>query len=128
MILDMGDDNKDTPLILGRPFLNTTNTCIYVGSGQLQLHFAGKKEIFAFSTSKPFSTDKKLVKKNRPRRKTTERNLNQQGKWRSVLRSNKSPRRHGVRRKILSSVFSFPKPEKTSVMEQGELALEEEKP
>ena len=59
MILDMGDDNKDTPLIRGRPFLNTANTCIYVGLGQLQLHFAGKKEIFAFSTSKPFSTDKK---------------------------------------------------------------------
>ena len=36
MILDMGI-NEEIPLILGRPFLNTTNTVIYVGSGQI--HF-----------------------------------------------------------------------------------------
>jgi hypothetical protein len=33
MILDMGNA-ENTPLILGRPFLNTTNACIYVASGQ----------------------------------------------------------------------------------------------
>jgi hypothetical protein len=33
MILNMGND-KDTPLILGCPFLNTANVCIYVASGQ----------------------------------------------------------------------------------------------
>ena len=36
MILDMGEE-EDTPIILGRPFLNTTNAIIYVGSGQV--HF-----------------------------------------------------------------------------------------
>ena len=30
--LDMGEED-DTPIILGRPFLNTTNAIIYVGSG-----------------------------------------------------------------------------------------------
>ena len=34
MILDM---REEVPIILGRPFLNTTNTIIYVGSGQI--HF-----------------------------------------------------------------------------------------
>jgi hypothetical protein len=34
MILDMGYA-EDTPLILGRPFLNTANACIYVASGQI---------------------------------------------------------------------------------------------
>jgi hypothetical protein len=29
MVLDMGEDD-DTPVILGRPFLNTTNAIIYV--------------------------------------------------------------------------------------------------
>jgi hypothetical protein len=48
MILDMGNA-EDTPLILGRPFLNTANACIYVASGQIQFHFAGRKEIFAFA-------------------------------------------------------------------------------
>jgi hypothetical protein len=36
MILDMGEE-EDVPIILGRPFLNTTNTIIYIGSGQI--HF-----------------------------------------------------------------------------------------
>ena len=42
VILDMGN-NKDTPIILGYPFLNTANACIYVASRQIQFHFAGKK-------------------------------------------------------------------------------------
>jgi hypothetical protein len=33
MILDMGEEEKDIPIILGRPFLNTTNAIIYIGSG-----------------------------------------------------------------------------------------------
>jgi len=37
MVLDMGEEEDDTPIILGRPFLNTTNAIIYVGSGQV--HF-----------------------------------------------------------------------------------------
>ena len=49
MILDMGNA-EDTPLIIGRPFLNTTNACIYVASRQIQFHFARRKEIFAFAS------------------------------------------------------------------------------
>jgi hypothetical protein len=37
MVLNMGEEEDDTPIILGRPFLNTTNMIIYVGSGQV--HF-----------------------------------------------------------------------------------------
>jgi hypothetical protein len=37
MVLDMGEEEDDTPIILERPFLNTTNVIIYVGSGQV--HF-----------------------------------------------------------------------------------------
>ena len=37
MVLDMGEEEDDTPIILGRPFLNTTNAIIYVGSRQV--HF-----------------------------------------------------------------------------------------
>jgi len=42
VILDMGND-KDTPLILGRPFLNTINACIYVASRRIQFHLDGRK-------------------------------------------------------------------------------------
>jgi hypothetical protein len=34
LVLDMSR-NEDTPIILGRPFLNTTNVVIYIGSGQI---------------------------------------------------------------------------------------------
>ena len=37
-----------TPLILGRPFLSTTNTHIDVGAGEIQLNINGQKEKFAF--------------------------------------------------------------------------------
>ena len=37
MVLDMGEEEDDMPIILLRPFLNTTNAIIYVGSGQV--HF-----------------------------------------------------------------------------------------
>ena len=52
MILDMGKA-EDTPSILGRPFLNTANACIYVASGQIQFQFIGRKEIFAFASRQP---------------------------------------------------------------------------
>jgi hypothetical protein len=32
MVLDIGEDDDDIPIILERPFLNTTNAIIYVGS------------------------------------------------------------------------------------------------
>ena len=37
MILDIGEEEEDVPVILGRPFLNTTNAIIYIGLGQI--HF-----------------------------------------------------------------------------------------
>ena len=42
MILDMGEE-EDVPIILGRLFLNTTNTIIYVRSGQIHFQFLGQK-------------------------------------------------------------------------------------
>jgi hypothetical protein len=36
MVLDM-EEEDDSPIILRRPFLNTTNAVIYIGSGQI--HF-----------------------------------------------------------------------------------------
>ena len=37
MVLDMGEEEDDTPIILRRPFLNTTNAIIYIRSGQVHL-------------------------------------------------------------------------------------------
>ena len=43
MVLDMGEEEDNTLIILGRPFLNTTNVIIYVRSGQVHFQFLGEK-------------------------------------------------------------------------------------
>ena len=43
MVLDMGEEEDDMPIILGRPFLNTTNAIIYIGSRQVHFQFPEEK-------------------------------------------------------------------------------------
>ena len=43
IVLDMGEDEDDTLIILGRPFLNTTSAIIYIGSGQVHFQFPREK-------------------------------------------------------------------------------------
>ena len=47
VVLDMQEDMK-IPLILGRPFLSTTNAHIDVRVGEIKFHINGKKERFSF--------------------------------------------------------------------------------
>jgi hypothetical protein len=47
VVLDMEVDAK-MPLILGRPFLSTTNAHIDVGAGEIQLNINGQMKKFAF--------------------------------------------------------------------------------
>jgi hypothetical protein len=47
VVLDMQEDMK-TPLILGRPFLSTTNSHIDVGAREIKFNINGKEECFAF--------------------------------------------------------------------------------
>jgi hypothetical protein len=41
IVLDIEED--ESPIILGRPFINTTNAIIYIGSGQVHFQFTGQK-------------------------------------------------------------------------------------
>ena len=41
VVLDMGH-NEEVPLLLGRPFLNTTNAFLHVGSGHVSFHIQGQ--------------------------------------------------------------------------------------
>ena len=36
LVVDMGEEEIDPPVILGRPFLNTTKAIIYIGTGEVQ--------------------------------------------------------------------------------------------
>jgi len=37
----MGEDEYDPHIILGRPFLSTVKAIIYIGTGEVHLHFVG---------------------------------------------------------------------------------------
>jgi hypothetical protein len=49
MVLEM-EEEDDSPIILRRPFLNTTNAVIYVGSGQIHFQFLGEKVRYCFNS------------------------------------------------------------------------------
>jgi hypothetical protein len=62
LVLNMSGD-EDTPIILGRPFLNTTDAIIYIGSGQI--HFQLLKVCCKFTSY----TNHEQPKKSRSRRR-----------------------------------------------------------
>ena len=64
MILDMGEE-EDVPIILGRPFLNTTNAIIYIGSGQIHFQFLGQKVRCYYNNYTTYEEPKKIRSKSR---------------------------------------------------------------
>ena len=116
MILDMGN-TEDTPLILGRPFLNTANACIYVVSRKIQFHFAGRKEIFAFSSGQPLF-DEKQEKKKHPKRIKMKKSKPIEELEKPIKK--KKNRKRWRKKKDPSSNSSSPEPDKASEVEQEE--------
>jgi hypothetical protein len=49
LAIDMGDE-KDPPIVLGRPFLNTTRAIIYIRTGKILFQFRTKKVRCYFNT------------------------------------------------------------------------------
>jgi hypothetical protein len=43
MVLDMGEEEYDPPIVLGRPFLNTTRAIVCMRSGEVHFQFPSKK-------------------------------------------------------------------------------------
>jgi len=41
--IDMGEDQYDPPIILGRPFLSTIKAIIYIGTGEVHMYFPSEK-------------------------------------------------------------------------------------
>ena len=48
IVLDMGEEEDHMPIILGRPFLNTTNAIIYIRSGQMHFPIPRTKGMMLF--------------------------------------------------------------------------------
>jgi len=62
----MGEDEYDPPIILGRLFLSTVKTIIYIGTGEVHMHFPSDKVGRYF-------TDPKQVRTRRRRRNRNQR-------------------------------------------------------
>ena len=75
MVLDMGEEEDDTPIILGRLFLNTTNTIIYAESRQVHFQFPGEKVRCYFNSYTTYEQPKKSRSKRRHR--SSQRRKNQ---------------------------------------------------
>jgi hypothetical protein len=43
LVVDMGEDEYNPPIILGRPFLSTTKAIIYITTGEVHFQFHSKK-------------------------------------------------------------------------------------
>jgi hypothetical protein len=67
LVLDMGEDEYDPPIILGRPFLNTTKAIIYIGSGEVHFHFPSEKVRRYFNDNYIVNEDPKKYKTRRRR-------------------------------------------------------------
>jgi hypothetical protein len=67
MVLDMEIEEEETPIIVGRPFLNTTNVVIYIGSGQVHFQFPEGKVRCYFNSYTNYEQPKKNHNRSRQR-------------------------------------------------------------
>jgi hypothetical protein len=70
LVIDMGEDEYDPPIILGRPFLSTTKTIIYIAIGEVHFQFPSEKVRRYFNNN--YIVDEE-PKKNRTRRRRCNR-------------------------------------------------------
>jgi hypothetical protein len=81
MVLDMGEEEDDTPIILGRPFLNTTNAIIYVGSRQVHFQFSEEKVRCYFNSYTTYEQPKKNHSRRRYRSSQHQENQPRWNEW-----------------------------------------------
>jgi hypothetical protein len=66
LVIDMGEDEYNPPIILGRPFLSTTKAIIYIETGEVHFQFLSEKVCCYFNSN--YIVDEE-PKKNRTRRR-----------------------------------------------------------
>jgi len=64
----MGEDEYDPPVILGRSFLSTVKAIIYIGTGEVHMHFLSEKVRRYFTDPNYIVEDPKQVRTRRRRR------------------------------------------------------------
>ena len=80
MVLDMGEE-EDTPIFLGRQFLNTTNAIIYVRSRQIHFQLLEEKVRCYFNSYTTYEQPKKSHSRRRCRSSQNQKNQSPKKSW-----------------------------------------------
>jgi hypothetical protein len=78
IVIDTGGDKK-SPIILGRPFLNTAGAIIYANTAKICFNIKGKRETFFFK-DKVLQFPAHLQHSYEPKKKNNRRNKNKNRK------------------------------------------------
>ena len=74
VVIETGTDER-APIILGRPFLNTSGAVIYASATKISFYIKGRKETFSFRNK---TTQIPEQSRHEPRKRTNRRNRNKQ--------------------------------------------------
>jgi len=72
-VIDIGEDEYDPPIILERPFLSTIKAIIYIGTGEVHMHFPSEKVHRYFTNPNYIVEDSKQVRTRRRRHNRNQR-------------------------------------------------------
>jgi hypothetical protein len=81
LVIDMGEDEYDPPIILGRPFLSTTRAIIYLATGEVHSQFPSEKVRFYFNNNYIVDEEPKKNRTRRRRRNRTQKNQIPKDGW-----------------------------------------------
>jgi len=74
VVIETGNDGR-APVILGRPFLNTSGAVIYASATKISFYIKGRKETFSFKNK---TTQIPEQSRHEPWKRTNRRNRNKQ--------------------------------------------------
>jgi hypothetical protein len=81
LVIDMGEDEYDPPIILGRPFLSTTKAVIYLATGEVHFQFPSDTVHRYFNNNYIVNEEPKKNRTRRRRRNRTQKNQIPKDGW-----------------------------------------------
>jgi hypothetical protein len=81
LVIDMGEDQYDPPIILGRPFLSTTKAIIYLATGEVHFQFPSEKVRHYFNNNYIVDEEPKKNRTRRRRHNRTQKNQIPKDRW-----------------------------------------------
>jgi hypothetical protein len=81
LVIDLGEDEYDPPIILGRPFLSTTKAIIYIATGEVHFQFPSEKVCCYFNNNYIVDEEPKKNRTRRRRHNCTQKNQIPKDGW-----------------------------------------------